>query len=104
MCGEESFEVARVEAGLPKFGAELDESVLPPEAGLDAGVVSYTKGCYIGQEVLNRIRTVGRVNRCLAGLRFSALLAGQRGFVALRASFLAHPSFPCPLPSFDQCA
>jgi len=70
VCGMEAFEVARVEAGVPRFGAELDETVLPPEAGLDAAAVSYQKGCYIGQEVLNRIRTIGRVNRTLVGLRF----------------------------------
>jgi folate-binding protein YgfZ len=70
VCGMEAFEVARVEAGVPRFGAELDETVLPPEAGLDATAVSYTKGCYIGQEVLNRIRTIGHVNRTLVGLRF----------------------------------
>jgi folate-binding protein YgfZ len=69
VCGMEAFEVARVEAGVARFGAELDETVLPPEAGLDAAAVSYSKGCYIGQEVLNRIRTIGHVNRALVGLR-----------------------------------
>jgi folate-binding protein YgfZ len=72
VCGGDAFEVARVEAGVPRFGADLDDSVLPPEAGLDATAVSYQKGCYIGQEVLNRIRSIGHVNRKLVSLRFPA--------------------------------
>src|SRR5262245_48988562 len=50
----------------------MDENTLPSEAGLDATAVSYTKGCYIGQEVLNRIRAIGHVNRQLAGLELAA--------------------------------
>lgn len=68
-AGWEAAEIARIETGIPRFGADLDETTLPPEAGLDAKAVSYTKGCYIGQEVLNRIRTIGHVNRILVGLR-----------------------------------
>jgi len=62
-------ETARIEAGIPRWGAELTEDVLPDEAGLPArGWVSYTKGCYIGQETVARIRTYGHVNRSLVGL------------------------------------
>jgi folate-binding protein YgfZ len=62
-------ESARIEAGIPRWGAELTEGVLPDEAGLPArGWVSYTKGCYIGQETVARIRTYGHVNRNLVGL------------------------------------
>jgi len=62
-------EAARIEAGIPRWGAELTEDVLPDEAGLPArGWVSYTKGCYIGQETVARIRTYGHVNRSLVGL------------------------------------
>ena len=62
-------ETARIEAGIPRWGAELTEDVLPDEAGLPArGWVSYTKGCYIGQETVARIRTYGHVNRNLVGL------------------------------------
>jgi folate-binding protein YgfZ len=70
--GWDALETARIEAGIPRFGADLDETTLPPEAGLDATAISYTKGCYIGQEVLNRIRTIGHVNRTLVGLRLPA--------------------------------
>ncbi len=62
-------EAARIEAGIPRWGAELTEAVLPDEAGLTTrGWVSYTKGCYIGQETVARIRTYGHVNRNLVGL------------------------------------
>jgi folate-binding protein YgfZ len=70
--GWDALETARIEAGVPRFGADLDETTLPPEAGLEATAISYTKGCYIGQEVLNRIRTIGHVNRRLVGLRLAA--------------------------------
>lgn len=62
-------ETLRIAAGLPAWGRELKEGMLPPEAGLDRRAISYHKGCYIGQEVLSRIKSVGRVNRRLARLR-----------------------------------
>ncbi|MCX8091184.1 MAG: aminomethyltransferase family protein [Verrucomicrobiae bacterium] len=68
-CGWVAFEVARVEAGIPRFGADMDARHLPPECGIEERAVSYRKGCYIGQEVLNRIHSIGHVNRRLCGLR-----------------------------------
>jgi folate-binding protein YgfZ len=61
----------RIETGIPRFGADMDETNLPPETGIDARAVSYTKGCYIGQEVIARIRTYGQVARTLRGLRLA---------------------------------
>jgi len=69
-CGWRALETARIEAGIPRFGAEMDETNLPPEAGLEERAISYTKGCYIGQEVIARIRTYGQVAKALRGLRF----------------------------------
>ncbi|MGH8630802.1 MAG: aminomethyltransferase family protein [Burkholderiales bacterium] len=66
--GHAAFNILRTEAGLPRFGAEMDERTLPPEAGLERAL-SYTKGCYIGQETIERIRSRGHVNRQLIGLR-----------------------------------
>jgi len=60
----------RIEKGIPKWGAELREGMLPPEAGLDTTDISYTKGCYIGQEVISRIKSAGKVNRRLVKLAF----------------------------------
>jgi folate-binding protein YgfZ len=60
--------MVRIEAGIPRFGVDMDESNFPQECGIEASAVSYNKGCYIGQEVLNRIHTLGHVNRELRGL------------------------------------
>ncbi len=66
---EETAEVLRVEAGRPRFGSDADSSNFPDEVGLDAAI-STTKGCYVGQEIVARTRTYGRVNRRLVGFRF----------------------------------
>ncbi len=71
-CGWQALELARIEAGIPRFGTDMDETNLPPEAGLDARAISYNKGCYIGQEVIARIRTYGQVAKTLRGLRLAA--------------------------------
>jgi len=68
-CGWQAFEIARIEAGVPRFGADMDETNLAPEAGIEDRAISYSKGCYIGQEVIARIRTYGEVARVLRGLR-----------------------------------
>ncbi len=70
-CGWQALEVARIEAGIPRFGVDMGETTLPPEAGIGARAMSYRKGCYIGQEVLNRLHTMGHVNRELRGLRLA---------------------------------
>lgn len=64
---EELLEALRVEAGIPRWGRELDENTLPPEAGLERTHIDYAKGCYIGQEVISRLKSVGHVNRRLVG-------------------------------------
>jgi len=70
-CGWQAFETARIEAGIPRFGADMDETNLPLECGIENQAVSYNKGCYIGQEVINRVHSFGHVNRELRGLRLS---------------------------------
>ena len=60
-------ETLRVEAGVPRWGRELGEDTLPPEAGLDRTHIDYHKGCYIGQEIISRLKSVGHVNRQLSG-------------------------------------
>ncbi|HXI52294.1 MAG TPA: glycine cleavage T C-terminal barrel domain-containing protein [Candidatus Saccharimonadales bacterium] len=67
-CGWQALEMIRIEAGQPRFGADMDETHLAPEAGLADRAISYSKGCYIGQEVIARIRTYGQVNKELRGL------------------------------------
>jgi folate-binding protein YgfZ len=75
----DEYERARIEAGSPKLGAELDESTIPQEAYLDLDAVSFTKGCFLGQELVARIDSRGHVNRLLRRLRIangSALATG----------------------------
>jgi folate-binding protein YgfZ len=64
-------ESLRVRNAVPKWGAELGTDTLPAEAGLDATAIDFHKGCYIGQEVISRIKSVGRVNRKLVRLHAS---------------------------------
>lgn len=67
--GADAAEVARIVAGVPRWGREITGAVLPQEVGLGDGWVSLSKGCYPGQETMARLRTYGHVNRTLAGLR-----------------------------------
>jgi folate-binding protein YgfZ len=69
---EDIAEIVRVERGRPRYGIELDESVIPQEAGLNERAVSFTKGCYVGQETVARLHYRGKPNRHLRGLRLSA--------------------------------
>jgi folate-binding protein YgfZ len=64
-----AYEILRVEAGMPVYGTDMDENVLVPEVGRTPRAVSYTKGCYLGQEPIVRIRDLGHVNRSLLGLK-----------------------------------
>jgi len=68
----DAFESFRIAQGVPIWGKELTDGLLPPEAGLDASDVSYHKGCYIGQEVISRIKSAGKVNKRLTRFRFAA--------------------------------
>ena len=67
--GWEALEMARIEAGIPRFNHDMDETNIPLEAGLEANAVSFNKGCYIGQEVISRIRTYGQVAKALKRLQ-----------------------------------
>jgi tRNA-modifying protein YgfZ len=66
---EETAEILRIEAGRARFGTDMDSTNLPDEVGMD-DAISTTKGCYVGQEVVARLRTYGRVNRRLVSFRF----------------------------------
>jgi folate-binding protein YgfZ len=69
---EAAVECLRVERGRPRYGVDLDDSVIPQEAGLNERAVSFTKGCYVGQETVARLFYRGKPNRQLRGLRLSA--------------------------------
>jgi len=95
--GYDALSTLRLEAGIPWFGYDFDETTLPHEAGLENSHISYTKGCYTGQEIVERVRSRGHVNRKRVGISFAGekvpaaktpLMAGgaEVGFVT-RAAF-----------------
>jgi len=65
---DEEFEALRIEAGVPRLGVDVDDSTIPQEAGLEVDAVSFTKGCFLGQELVCRIDARGHVNRFLRRL------------------------------------
>ncbi|MFQ5888534.1 MAG: YgfZ/GcvT domain-containing protein [Gemmatimonadota bacterium] len=85
-AGQEAYDIWRVERGIPVYGAEISLDVLPQETGQEERAISYTKGCYTGQEVVARIHYRGHVNRHLRGLHFreDRPEAGQRLFAGER--------------------
>lgn len=77
-CGAQAFEAARIEAGIPAMGSELDASTIPAEAGLNERTVSFTKGCFTGQELVARLEARGnRVARRLRAVVAEASDSGQ---------------------------
>lgn len=80
-CDEECAEVLRIERGIPRWGRELTDQIIPTEANLEATSIDYSKGCYIGQEVISRIKISGQTNKRLCGLislSGTPLTAGMR--------------------------
>ena len=73
--GEQAAECLRIESGRPRYGIELDDSVIPQEAGLNERAVSFSKGCYVGQETVARLFYRGKPNRHLRGLCCQAPVA-----------------------------
>lgn len=78
--GYEALEVLRIEAGIPRYGIDMDETNVVTETALD-DAVSYTKGCYVGQEIIARIKYRGHVAKKLIGLRFNEQVAISAGAV-----------------------
>jgi len=67
-CDEASAEVLRIEQGIPRWGRELTNEIIPVEANLEESSIDYAKGCYIGQEVVSRMKMSGQRNKSLCGL------------------------------------
>jgi glycine cleavage system T protein len=76
--GFEALEILRIEAGLPRYGVDMDETNVVTETGLDEAV-SYTKGCYVGQEIIARIKYRGHVAKKLSGLLFAEGAKAEAG-------------------------
>jgi folate-binding protein YgfZ len=101
---EAAAEVLRVEHGRPRYGVDLDDTVIPQEAGLNERAVSFTKGCYVGQETVARLFYRGKPNRHLRGLRLSApaepgaeLRLGERVVGRLTSAVLSPANGPIGL-------
>lgn len=83
--GEQALEAVRVERGFPRWGAELDEKIIPLEAGL-GDTISFDKGCYVGQEIIARLDTLGTPAKLLRQLALSAAVArGAKVFDGTKA-------------------
>ena len=79
IIGWEAVNSLRIEGGVRWFGVDFDDTVIPHEAGLDQTHISYTKGCYTGQEIVERVRSRGKLNRWLTLLEFSGEVPPVRG-------------------------
>lgn len=95
-------ECLRIERGIPRWGYELGEDTLPQEAGLERTTVDFHKGCYVGQEVVSRLQSVGRANRVLTGFlgdfdptasRHAVLVADSGTKVGSLTSAIFHPQW-----------
>lgn len=78
---DDELDALRIENGIPVWGRELAEGMLPPEAGLDSTDISYHKGCYIGQEVISRIKSAGKVNKRLTRFLLESDIPAKTGDV-----------------------
>ena len=94
---EQAVEILRVAQGRPRYGVDMDKDTIPQEAGLNERAVSFTKGCYVGQETVARLYYKGKPNRNLRGLRLSEpigagaeLHLGERP-VGRLSSAVSHP-------------
>lgn len=74
-----SEEVFRIERGVPRWGRELTDEIIPAEANLESSAIDYAKGCYIGQEVISRIKMSGQTNKRLCGLITTSDVPLQHG-------------------------
>ncbi len=99
--GADTLEVVRIEDGRPRWGTELDETVIPLEAGLKDALISTSKGCYTGQEVIIRILHRGHVNRHLRGVIAGEVPLPSEGAQLFRADdgkAMGHLTSACASP------
>ncbi len=97
-AGFEAQEALRIENGFPRWGADMDATLLPMEAGLEAIAISYAKGCYIGQEVIQRVKTYSEPPRMLVQLEVADAAAGDKiGKGAEEAGLVTSASGPFAL-------
>jgi folate-binding protein YgfZ len=102
-AGPDIAEILRIESGRPRLGFELGDDVIPQEAGINERAISFTKGCYVGQETVARLFYKGKPNRHLRGLRLSEPV--ERGAAIAGADReLGRVSSACISPTFGPIA
>lgn len=103
-AGREAFEILRIEAGTPAFGPDVDETTFAPEVGRAAQAVSYTKGCYLGQEPIVMARDRGQVNRTLLGLKLTGGPAPHGSLVYRDGKEIGRATSSVPSPRLGPIA
>jgi folate-binding protein YgfZ len=78
-CDPQIAEIVRVESGVPMYGRDITDENLPQEVNRNAQAISFTKGCYLGQETVARIDALGHVNKLLVGLKISGATVPTAG-------------------------
>jgi folate-binding protein YgfZ len=102
LCQADAVEAVRIESGFPYFSRDISDANLPQEVNRDKQAISFTKGCYLGQETVARIDALGHVNRLLVGLRFSATEVPPAGTPLQAAGKESgHITSSCWSPSLD---
>ena len=96
--GYRALDMLRLEAGIPWYGADFDEHQIPQEAGIESTHISFTKGCYTGQEIVERVRSRGHVNRRLGGLAFGSAEAPKAGTAIFAVTESADGTAPVKEP------
>ncbi len=99
-----AWELARIEAGMPRFGREFDGESMPAEAGLEERAISFTKGCYPGQEPVARLRYRGHANRGLRGLAFEDGAAAAGAEVVAGGKAVGRVTSPAQSPRHGPIA
>jgi folate-binding protein YgfZ len=102
--GYNALSALRLEADIPWFGYDFDETTLPHEAGLENSHINYSKGCYLGQEIVERVRSRGRVNRHLALVEFSGETIPPRGATLLAGAASAEAAAAAVAPAAIKAA
>jgi folate-binding protein YgfZ len=100
---DELAECVRIESGRPRLGFDMDAETMPQEAGINERAVSFTKGCYVGQETVARLHYKGKPNRHLRGLRLSQPV--ERGTdILLGEKVVGRVGSTCVSPRFGPIA
>ncbi len=101
-CSSEAIEICRIENGVPEFGIDITDANLPQEVDRDAAAISFSKGCYLGQETVARLDALGHVNRKLVAMRFAGEQVPERGTeLSVGEKVIGHITSAAVSPRYD---